>query len=416
MSAARSFDIPKQLVVQAYKAVKANAGAAGVDEQSIKDFEKDLKDNLYKIWNRMSSGSYFPPPIKAVAIPKKNGGERILGIPTVADRVTQTVVKLMFEPTVEAAFLEDSYGYRPKKSALDAVGITRQRCWKYNWVLEFDIKGMFDNIDHELLMKAVRKHTSTKWVILYIERWLKAPMKMPDGTLAKRSKGTPQGGVISPVLANIYMHYAFDMWMKRTYPTLPWCRYADDGLVHCKTEVQAQAVKEALAKRLEECKLAMHPDKTKVVYCKDGRRKGRYSNTKFDFLGYTFRARLISGLNKKGMFIGFNPAVSSNALKAMRKTTRKLGLRQRTDLEITDLSKTFNPILRGWKEYYGKFYPSALKPVYSHLNKTLRRWAMCKYKGLRRSKTRAALFIKSIAKRQPKLFVHWELGILEMGT
>jgi RNA-directed DNA polymerase len=415
MNTAKSFDISKQLVVQAYKAVKANAGAAGIDEQSIEDFEENLKDNLYRIWNRMSSGSYFPPPVKAVAIPKKSGGERILGVPTVADRIAQTVVKMVFEPNVEKVFLDDSYRYRPNKSALDAVGVTRQRCWKYDWVLEFDIKGMFDNIDHDLLMKAVRKHTSVKWVIMYIERWLKAAMQMPDGTIVKRNKGTPQGGVISPVLANVFMHYTYDMWMKRMYPALPWCRYADDGLVHCRTEAEAQAVKEALAKRLEECKLMMHPDKTRVVYCKDGRRKGKYENTKFDFLGYTLRARLIKGPNK-GMFIGFNAAVSSKAVKAMRQTTRKLGIRQRTDLEITELSKWFNPILRGWKEYYGKFYPSALKPVYSHLNNSLRRWAMCKYKGLRKYKTRAARFIEGIAKRHPKLFVHWELGILEMGA
>ncbi|MDE3046569.1 MAG: group II intron reverse transcriptase/maturase [Verrucomicrobiota bacterium] len=187
--------------MEAYKAVKSNAGAGGIDEQSIEDFEKNLKDNLYKIWNRMSSGSYFPPPVRAVAIPKKNGGERILGIPTVADRVAQTVVKMVFEPEVEPIFLPDSYGYRPGKSALDAVGVTRKRCWQYDWVLEFDIKGMFDNIDHEFLMRAVCKHTKCKWIILYIERWLKAPMKMPDGTNAERHKGTPQGGVISPVLA-----------------------------------------------------------------------------------------------------------------------------------------------------------------------------------------------------------------------
>lgn len=414
MNTAKPFNISKQLVVKAYKAVKANAGAAGIDEQSIMDFEKNLKNNLYRIWNRMSSGSYIPVAVKAVAIPKKNGGQRILGVPTIADRIAQTVVKIVFEPSVEKVFLNDSYGYRPNKSALDAVGVTRQRCWKYDWVLEFDIKGMFDNIDHELLMKAVRKHTDIKWVILYIERWLKAPMQMPDGTVVERNKGTPQGGVISPVLANVFMHYAFDIWMTRMYSKFLWCRYADDGLVHCKTEAEAQSLKEALSKRLEECKLTMHPDKTRIVYCKDGERNREYENTKFDFLGYAFRGRLIKG--PRGLFIGFNAAVASKAIKAMRQTTRRLGLRQRTDLEITDLSKWFNPILRGWKEYYGKFYPSALKPVYSHLNNSLRRWAMCKYKGLRNHKTRAALFIESIARRQPKLFVHWELGVLEMGS
>jgi RNA-directed DNA polymerase len=412
MNATKTFDIPKQLVMDAYKAVKANAGAAGTDEQSIKDFEKDLKDNLYKIWNRMSSGSYFPPPVKAVAIPKKNGGERILGIPTVADRVAQTVVKMTFEPNVEPIFLPDSYGYRPGKSALDTVGVTRKRCWEYDWVLEFDIKGMFDNIDHELLMKAVRKHTSCKWVILYIERWLKAPMKMKDGTLVERHLGTPQGGVISPVLANLFMHYVFDVSMTRKFPDYPWCRYADDGLVHCRTELQAQAMKVALECRLEECKLKMHPEKTRIVYCKDGSRKGKYLTTKLDFLGYTFRPRTVKNTKRNSMFVSFTAAVSAKALKAMRQTTRKWNLRNRTDLELIDLSKTYNPILRGWMEYYGKYSPSGMLPVFKHFNSTLRAWAMRKYKRLKGHKTRAALLIEKNAKEKPGLFVHWKRGML----
>jgi RNA-directed DNA polymerase len=322
VSATKSFDISKHLVMEAFEAVKANAGSAGVDEQSIEDFEKNLKDNLYKIWNRMSSGSYFPPPVKAVPIPKKNGGERILGVPTVADRVAQMVVKLTFEPMVEPTFLSDSYGYRPKKSALDAVGVTRERCWRYNWVFEWDIRGLFDNIDHELLLRAVKKHTECKWVILYIERWLKAPMQLEDGTLVERTKGTPQGGVVSPVLSNLFLHYAFDVWMKRTFPQIPWCRYADDGLAHCKTEVQAQALKSALAKRLAECGLEMHPDKTRIVYCKDASRKGKYPNTKFDFLGYTFQPRKVKNRKRNSIFVNFTPAVSSKALTSMRQTTR----------------------------------------------------------------------------------------------
>jgi RNA-directed DNA polymerase len=257
--------------MDAYKVVKANAGSAGIDEISITDFEKDLKDNLYKIWNRMSSGSYFPPPVKATEIPKKSGGIRLLGIPTIPDRVAQTVVKMMFEPIVEPIFLADSYGYRPGKSALDAVGITRKRCWSHDWVLEFDIKGMFDNIDHELLMRAVRKHTDCKWMILYIERWLKAPMQMPNGTQVERCKGTPQGGVISPVLSNLFMHYVFDIWITREFPDCPWCRYADDGLVHCQTEQQALMIRDSLKCRLEECKLELHPEKTRIVYCKDAK-------------------------------------------------------------------------------------------------------------------------------------------------
>jgi len=273
----KPFNIPKQLVMQAYKLVKANAGAGGVDRQSLEDFELNLKDNLYKIWNRLSSGSYFPPPVKAVAIPKKTGGERILGVPTVGDRIAQAVVTLCFEPCVEPHFLADSYGYRPNKSALEAIGITRERCWRCDWVLEFDIRGLFDNISHGLLMKAVKKHTQCKWIILYIERWLKALMQMQDGSLKQRDWGTPQGGVISPVLSNLFMHYVFDMWMKKTYPNNPWCRYADDGLIHCRTEAEAQAMLAALKKRFEECELELHPVKTRIVYCKDGARKEEHT-------------------------------------------------------------------------------------------------------------------------------------------
>jgi RNA-directed DNA polymerase len=301
MSATKPFVIDKWLVYEAYKAVKANAGAAGVDQQSIEDFEMDLKGNLYKIWNRMSSGSYFPPPVRAVAIPKKSGGERILGIPTVADRVAQMVVKQVIEPMIEPSFLPDSYGYRPGKSALDAVGITRERCWRYNWVLEFDIKGLFDNIDHSLLQLALKKHVECEWAMLYIERWLKAPLQLADGTRVERTRGTPQGGVVSPVLANLFLHYTFDVCMKRTFPQLLWCRYADDGLVHCRSEQEAQAIKQALQARFEQCGLELHPTKTKIVYCKDGSRKGKYPNTKFDFLGYTFRPRLVKNRKRNSL-------------------------------------------------------------------------------------------------------------------
>jgi len=280
----KPFMIEKRRVYEAYKAVKSNQGAAGVDSQTIEQFEADLKGNLYKIWNRMSSGTYFPPPVRAVPIPKKSGGERILGVPTVADRVAQTVVKQLIEPDLDAIFLADSYGYRPGKSALDAIGVTRKRCWKYNWVLEFDIKGLFDNIDHELLLRAVRKHVQCRWALLYIERWLTAPMKREDGTIVERTRGTPQGGVVSPILANLFMHYTFDLWMVRTYPDLPWCRYSDDGLVHCRTEQDAEVVKTALQARLSECQLELHPTKTRIVCCKVMNRQEAYPNVKFDFL------------------------------------------------------------------------------------------------------------------------------------
>jgi RNA-directed DNA polymerase len=251
----KPFEISKQLVLEAWKLVKANAGSAGVDEESIREYEANLKNNLYKLWNRMSSGSYMPPPVKGVTIPKKTGGTRMLGVPCVSDRVAQAVVKLVFEPIVEKIFLNDSYGYRPNKSAHDAIAITRKRCWEYGWVLEFDIKGLFDNIQHDLLLKAVHKHTDCKWVILYIKRWLKAPMQMPDGTNKDREKGTPQGGVISPVLSNLFLHYVFDKWMKNNYKTNPWCRYADDGLVHCRTYEEAENLRSNIDKRFIECGL-----------------------------------------------------------------------------------------------------------------------------------------------------------------
>jgi len=412
MSEAKPFIIPKILMMEAFKLVKANGGSAGVDNQTLEDFELNLEDNLYKIWNRMSSGTYFPPPVKAVPIPKKSGGERILGIPTVDDRIAQMGVKLTFEPTVEPHFLNDSYGYRPNKSALDAVGITRKRCWVYDWVLEFDIKGLFDNIDHELLMKAVTKHTDIKWVILYIKRWLIAPLELKKGTLIQRDKGTPQGGVISPILSNLFLHYVFDVWMTRNHPGKPWCRYADDGLVHCKTEEEAKLILEELRKRFEECGLMLHPEKTKIIYCKDDNRKGKHKEEKFKFLGYTFRTRVVENSKTKKTFLGFTPSVSTEALKSMRAKVREWNIRNRTDLELETISKLYNPVIRGWWGYYAKFNPSGLYPFWRSFNKTLIAWAIKKYKGLKRSKRRAGQLLQKIAKERPQLFEHWNRGVI----
>lgn len=412
MDETKPFIIQKGLVVRAFRLIKANAGAAGVDQQSIADFEKDLKNNLYKLWNRMSSGSYFPPLVKAVPIPKKSGGERILGIPSVSDRIAQMVVKLVFEPCVERYFLPDSYGYRPHKSALDAVGITRQRCWRYDWVLEYDIRGLFDNLDHELLMKAVKKHTENKWVILYIERWLKTPMQYPDGSLCEKTKGVMQGGVISPVLSNLFLHYVFDIWMKKKHPKNPWCRYADDAVVHCETEEEAHQLLEELKQRYKECGLELHPEKTKIVYCKDENRRGTYPTTEFNFLGYTFKGRLVKKQKEENFFIGFTPAVSKQALKSMRAETRRRGYRNRTDMSLNDIAEQYNPVLRGWINYYGRYNRSSLYPMLRHFNKTLVAWAMRKYKKLRVHKTRAVRFIENISKRQSNLFVHWSLGMV----
>ena len=412
MEKTKPFTIPEHLFRQAYRSVKKNAGAAGVDKQSLEDFERDLDNNLYKLWNRMSSGTYFPPAVKAVPIPKKSGGERILGVPTVADRVAQTVVKLVFEPCVERHFLPDSYGYRPGKSALDAIGVTRQRCWQYDWVVEFDIRGLFDNIDHELLMKAVRKHTDTKWVTLYIERWLTTPMQTADGRLQEKTCGVMQGGVISPVLSNLFLHYVFDVWMKRNHPEMPWCRYADDGLVHCRTEEEAKQVLAELAKRFEECKLELHPDKTKIIYCKDANRKGEYPNKSFDFLGYTYRARGCRNIKNNTVFTGFSPAVSKQSMKAIRAAIRKSNVRNRTELSLEDIARWYNPTLQGWLNYYGAYNRSSLYLVWEHFERVIVAWAMRKHKPLRGCKGKARRFLDRVSKVCPKLFAHWKAGMV----
>lgn len=410
MKKAKPFEIYKNVVWDAWKHVRANQGAAGVDSESIKDFEANLKDNLYKIWNRMSSGSYFPPPVRTVAIPKKTGGERLLGIPTVSDRVAQMVVKMYFEPLVEPHFHEDSYAYRPEKSAIQAVGVTRKRCWRYSWVLEFDIKGLFDNIDHNLLMQAVRHHTEIKWVIMYIERWLKAPFQKEDGTLIERLKGTPQGGVISPVLSNLFLHYVFDKWMERNCPQNPFCRYADDAIAHCRTEAEALSLLRALEARFKECGLELHPEKTKIVYCKDDDRRGDYPIISFDFLGFTFRPR--RSKNRWGKyFVNFTPAVSNQAGKAMRQKARRWKMHLRSDKSLEDLSRMFSPTIRGWINYYGSFYKSALHPTLRHLNRTLVRWAQRKFKKLKGHRRRAEYWLGRVAQRQPQLFPHWQIGV-----
>jgi RNA-directed DNA polymerase len=407
----KPFEISKQSVWEAYQHVRANKGAAGVDEQTLTEFEQDLKGNLYKIWNRMSSGSYFPPPVKAVEIPKKNGGVRILGVPTVADRIAQMVVKTHFEPKVEPIFAPDSYGYRPGKSAIDAIRVTRERCWRYDWIIELDIRKLFDRIDWELLMKAVQRHTDSAWEILYIERWLKAPYQMADGRLEERTMGTPQGGVISPVLANLFMHYAFDEWMKREHPNNPWARYADDAVIHSRTLKEAEALLIHLEERFTECHLELNREKTRIVYCRDDDRKGNYPVTSFDFLGYTFRPR--RSKNRWGKyFINFSPAVSNAACKTMRQTIRGWRLHLKVDRNIEDLSRMFNPVVRGWINYYSRFYKSQLYGVLRHLDRSLIFWVRRKYKKMTRHKQRASTWLARLARKRPELFAHWQMGLL----
>jgi RNA-directed DNA polymerase len=370
----------------------------------------NLRDNLYKIWNRMSSGSYFPPPVRLVNIPKPGGGERTLGIPTVADRVAQMVGKLYLEPEVEPEFHDDSYGYRPHKSALDAVGKARQRCWRNDWVVDLDIKGFFDNIDHTLMMHAVRKHTDCPWMLLYIERWLKASAVDAEGNEVARDRGTPQGGVVSPLLANIFLHHVFDKWMAENFPHIPFERYADDIVVHCRSAKQAKFIHQEIKQRLGRCKLEAHPQKTKIVYCKDDDRPGNHEHERFDFLGYTFRPR--RARNRQGkLFVGFNPAISDRAAKAIRATMRSWRIQCRSDVSLENLSRMFKAKLAGWISYYGKYYKSALYPTFRALNRRLARWAQQKYKRLGRQR-RATHWLRRIARQEPQLFPHWQLGVL----
>jgi RNA-directed DNA polymerase len=414
LSKAKPFSIAKREVWEAYKRVKVNRGAAGIDGQTIEEFEKDLSNNLYKLWNRMSSGSYFPAPVRRVEIPKPDGRKRPLGIPTVTDRVAQMIVKQYLEPILEPHFHRDSYGYRPGKSALQAVGVARKRCWKYHWVLDLDIKSFFDTIDQKLLMRAVQKHTDCKWVLLYIDRWLKAPVQMPDGTLEVLGIGIPQGGVISPLLANLFLHYALDKWLERRFPELPFERYADDVICHCVSEMQAKYLIDTIRRRLAECRLKLNMQKTKIVYCKDTYRNGSYANESFDFLGFTFRPRLSKGRNGR-YFVNFSPAVSNTATKTIRQEIRSWNLHRRTDKSLEDFARIFNPIIRGWINYYGTYYKSALYRTFWHLDRIISRWAGRKYKRLKGRQRKAQQWLRRIRNRQSYLFAHWRFAYTWAG-
>jgi RNA-directed DNA polymerase len=410
MEEQKSFGIRKRSVWEAWKKVRANQGAAGVDEVTIAQFEAGLSDNLYKVWNRMASGSYFPPPVRRVYIPKAGGGERPLGIPTVGDRVAQMVAKQFLEPLVEPVFHRDSYGYRPGKSALDAVGQARQRCWQYDWVVDLDIKGFFDTINHDLMMRALRKRTDCKWVLLYVERWLKAPVLDEDGVEHMREKGTPQGGVVSPLLANLFLHYVLDAWMAKHHQNVPFERYADDAVYHCTSEAQARFIRCELEERLKQCGLLAHPEKTRIVYCKDSNRNGEHEHTNFDFLGYQFRPR--KAKNSRGQFFtSFSPGCSPKALQRMGKLLRSWSMHRRSDWSLDDLVCMYAPVIQGWIQYYGHYHKTALNPVLRRINRYLVGWARQKYKRHRRHQRRATHWLRCIASREPDLFPHWRFGV-----
>ncbi|MFF3767514.1 group II intron reverse transcriptase/maturase [Streptomyces sp. NPDC001922] len=409
-SQAKPFDISKREVMEAWKDVRANRGAPGVDGQSIAEFEKDLQSNLYKVWNRMSSGSYFPPPVRMVEIPKpKGGGTRILGIPSVGDRVAQTVVARHLMRRVDPEFHQDSYGYRPGRSALDAVARCRERCWKKEWAIDLDVQKFFDSVPWDLLVKAVEAHTDAVWVILYVKRWLEAPLEHPDGSLLTRESGTPQGAPVSPVLANLFMHYAFDLWLDREFPGVEFERYADDAVIHCVTERQAQQVLAALVNRMEEVGLRLHPAKTRIVYCKDRKRWRDYEHTAFTFLGYTFRARKNRDTYGRD-FLSFDPAVSKDALKQMSAQVRSWRLHTRSDLSFVELARRINPVVAGWINYYGRFRPRELGPLLARINSYLVRWIRQKCKRLA-AKRKACAKLQEIAKRYPRMFAHWRYTV-----
>lgn len=403
----KQFRISRDTVYRAYQKVKRNKGRSGCDDIDFERFEEHLDGNLYKIWNRMSSGTYFPQPVLEVEIPKKNGKMRKLGIPTIEDRVAQMVARSYFEPLVEPVFVEDSYGYRPRKSPIEAIAAAKERCWRYDYVVELDIKGLFDNIDHRLLMKVVDLYEPEPWVRLYITRWLTVPFVDRDGNLTPRTSGTPQGGVISPVLANVFMHHAFDLWMQANHPEAPFERYADDAIIHCKTRQEAETLKAELKERFAKCRLEMNEEKTRIAYCKDSNRRKEEPITEFTFLGYTFRREWVRG--RRGWFWSFQPRVSNEACVKFRDDIRELKFHRWSGQDIEGLARKLNPKIQGWINYYGRYMPWAIRATLNWLDGRLVAWAMRKYGKLRRSWRKAWKWFYIVKTEQPELFAHWRL-------
>ena len=392
------------ILTHAYRLSRAARGAAGVDGLTFDDIEAaGVERWLAALGKELREQTYRPAPVRRVMIPKPGGGERPLGIPTIRDRVAQTAAKLVLEPIFEADFEDSAYGYRPRRSAHDAVrAVHTALCEGYTDVVDADLSKYFDTIPHHELLQSVARRVEDRHVLRLVKMWLKVPVEERDERGRRRmsggkrsTRGTPQGGVISPLLANLFLHYAFDRWMAKQYQQLSFERFADDAIVHCRTEGEAQEVRAAIAARLQECGLELHPEKTKVVYCKDDDRRRTYPNEKFDFLGYTFRPR--RSKNRKGKyFINFSPAVSDKAVKAIRAEIRHWNLHLRSDKSIEDLSRMFNPIIRGWLRYYGRFYRSALYPPMRQLDRSLARWAHRKYKKLRGHLRRATHWVARI--------------------
>ncbi len=407
----KSVPISKEQIWLAYKKVKSNQGSAGVDGISMEEFDAERSKHLYKLWNRMASGSYFPPAVKEVEIPKKDGKVRKLGIPTIADRVAQMVVKDYLEARFEKIFSPNSYGYRPDKSAHQALEKVRQNCRKTDWVIDLDIKGFFDNIDHDRLMLAVQKHVPEKWCLLYIQRWLTMPVQIKSGELIqKQGKGTPQGGVISPLLANLFLHYAMDKWLEQNHPKVEFVRYADDAILHCRTKAEAEQTLEALDQRMKACGLELHPEKTKLVYCRDYRRQDTYETVKFDFLGYSFQPRSTKSKQTGKLFLGFDCAISISSKKRIADKLEELEIDRLNFNSIVGVALYLEPLIRGWINYYGKFRITELKPVFLLLRQRLVWWARKRYKRYKTNMIKAYRWMDRVQKQFPNLFYHWRYG------
>jgi len=409
----KSIPISRSMIWEAYKKVRANQGSAGVDSVSMEEYDANRGKHLYKLWNRMASGSYFPQPVKEVEIPKKDGKVRKLGIPTISDRVAQMAITMYIEPRFEEIFSSNSYGYRPNRNAHQALEKVRENTRKSDWVIDLDIKGFFDNISHEKLMLAVEKHVPENWVKLYIKRWLAAPVLTKSGELiTKQGKGTPQGGVISPLLANLFLHYGFDKWLEKIDKTVNFTRYADDVIVHCKSKQQAEQILKLIDQRMNEIDLELHPEKTKIVYCKDYRRKENYPRVKFDFLGYSFQPRTTKSKKTSGLFLGFDCAISISSCKHIAEKLRELQVEKMTFKSVVGIAQKLNPMIRGWIQYYGKYRISALHKVFRMLNQQLVKWARKRYKRYKTSLKRAYKWLSRVQEQYLYLFYHWQLGFI----
>ena len=407
---ARTVPIEFKQVVDAYQKVKRGGKAAGIDGESWKDFDKKLQDNLYVIWNRLASGSYYPSAVREVEILKKDGKPRKLGIPTLRDRIAQEVVRKYMEQHIDQHFHTNSYGYRPLKSAKQAIEAVRKNCKERDWVIDLDISKFFDEIRHELMLKAVEHLIEEKWVSMYVKRWLE--MKIVNKAGEERARGgigTPQGGVISPLLANLYLHYALDKWLEKNHSENDFVRYADDMVIHCKSKEEAESLLQAIKARLSAVALRLNEQKTRIVYCKDYRRTESHKEEQFGFLGFSYRARKSqSKHNRHKSYMAFTAEISKDNQKKITAAIKTIVNWQNTEQEISAIAEKLNNRLRGWINYFGLYGKGELRKTMMRLEKRLLKWTKKKYKE---TATREAIKkLTVIRKENPRMFYHWEKG------